>query len=154
MDGRFHRHIENCPKRFGDVFRVSPNDSSFCSQGAWTSTYTPSTKGVAKILTNGFYDMFGLGFDIQSIFTERDPTLAHQKRALFSTVLSAKGLARQEPIMQKNINMFVEKLGKVGNAERGVDMSKWFIYLGFDILGAMAFGESFGCVETGRLSTT
>jgi hypothetical protein len=111
MDDRFHRHIENCHKRYGDVFRVSPNELSFCSRGAWTSIYTPSTKGVAKILKNGFYDMFGLGFDIQSIFMERDPTLAHQKRALNSTALSAKGLARQEPIMQKNINTFVEKLG-------------------------------------------
>jgi Cytochrome P450 len=130
---------------------VSPNELSFCSPGAWTAIYTPSNKGVAKILKNEFYDMFGAGFEIQSMGTERDPVLAHQKRTLFSSALSAKGLAQQEPVMQKNINRFVEKLGKLGNTGNGIGMAKWFIYLGFDILGEMAFGDSFGCVERGGL---
>ncbi|RYN85203.1 hypothetical protein AA0119_g13308 [Alternaria tenuissima] len=91
--------------------------------------------------------MFGAGMDIQSIGTERDPIMAQRKRALFSTALSAKGLAQQEPVMQKNVDLFVEKLGVLGSADDGVDMAKWFIYLGFDILGEMAFGESFECVQ-------
>jgi hypothetical protein len=37
--------------------------------------------------------------------------------------------------MYKYINLFVEKLGKLGNTDQGIDMAKWFIYLGFDILG-------------------
>ncbi|KAI0570726.1 cytochrome P450 [Pyrenophora tritici-repentis] len=147
MDGRFHRHLEECHKHYGDIVRVSPNELSFCSPGAWTAIYTPKIKGAAKILKNEFYDMFGAGMDIQSIGTERDPIMAQQKRALFSKALSAKGLAQQEPVMQKNIDLFVEKLGVLGSADDGVDMAKWFIYLGFDILGEMAFGESFGCVQ-------
>jgi hypothetical protein len=135
----------------GDVFRVSPNELSFCSPGAWSAIYTPNTKGVAKIIKNEFYDMFGAGLDIQSIGTERDPVLAHQKRSLFSAALSAKGLAQQEPIIQANVDMFVQKLGKLGNTEKGIDMAKWFLYVGFDILGQMAFGESFNCVERGGL---
>ena len=178
MDGRYHRHLENCHKTYGelilsslfiitfcplvqylklrlvvinvqpgDVFRVSPNELSFCSPGAWTAIYGPSNKGVAKIAKNEFYDMFGAGFTIQSIGTERNPTLAHKKRELFASALSARGLAQQEPVMQKNIDRFVAKLGKLGNGDNGIDMTKWFIYLGFDILGEMAFGDSFGCVE-------
>ncbi|KAI5923117.1 putative cytochrome P450 [Camillea tinctor] len=147
MDGQFHRHLENCHKRYGDVFRVSPNELSFCSPGAWTEIYTPSHKGVAKILKNEFYDVFGAGFEIQSIGTERDAVLAHQKRALFSAALSARGLAQQEPIIQKNLDLFVQKLGRLGSTAHGIDMAKWFIYVGFDILGEMAFGDSFGCVE-------
>ena len=134
----------------GDVVRVSPNELSFSSPGAWTAIYTPSTKGLAKIHKNEFYDMFGAGFEIQSLGTERDPVLAQQKRVLFSSALSARGLAQQEPVMQKNIDSFIQKLGKLGNTEKGIDMSKWFIYLGFDILGQMAFGESFGCVDRGK----
>jgi hypothetical protein len=135
----------------GDIVRVSPNELSFCSPGAWTAIYTPKIKGAATILKNEFYDMFGAGLDIQSIGTERDPVMAQQKRALFSTALSAKGLAQQEPVMQKNIDSFVDKLGVLGSAPDGVDMAKWFIYLGFDVLGEMAFGESFGCVQRGEI---
>lgn len=134
----------------GDVVRVSPNELSFSSPDAWTAIYTPSTKGVAKIHKNEFYDMVGAGFEIQSVGTERDPVKAQQKRSLFSSALSARGLAQQEPALQKHIDLFVEKLGKLGNTENGVDMSKWFIYLGFDILGQMAFAESFGCIERGK----
>lgn len=131
---------------------MSPNELSFCSPGAWTAIYTPNNKGVGKILKNEFYDMFGSGFKIQSIGTERNPVLAHQKRALFSSALSARALAQQEPVMHKHINLFIEKLGKLGNTDQGIDMAKWFIYLGFDILGEMAFGDSFGCVERGELT--
>jgi hypothetical protein len=130
---------------------VSPNELSFCSPGAWTAIYTPNNKGVAKILKNEFYDMFGAGMKIQSLGTERDPVLAQQKRALFSAALSARGLAQQEPVMHKNIDLFVEKLGQLGGSNEGVDMAKWFIYLGFDILGEMAFGDSFGCVQRGKI---
>ncbi|KAM3067157.1 hypothetical protein ACMFMG_011710 [Clarireedia jacksonii] len=52
--------------------------------GAWTAIYTPRNKGVGKILKNEFYDMFGSGFKIQSIGTERNPVSSHKKRALFS----------------------------------------------------------------------
>ena len=83
--------------------------------------------------------------------TERDPVLAHEKRVLFASTLSAKGLAQQEPIVQKNANLVVEKLGKLGNKDKGINMAKWFIYLGFDILGGIASRDSFGCVERGEL---
>lgn len=128
---------------------MSPNELSFCSPGAWTAIYAPSNKGVAKIAKNEFYDMFGAGMEIQSLGIERDPVVAHRKRALFSSALSAKGLAHLEPVMQKNVDLFIEKLGKLGNTEKGMDMTEWFIYLGFDITGEMAFGDSFGCIGRG-----
>ncbi|KAF2003109.1 cytochrome P450 [Amniculicola lignicola CBS 123094] len=147
MDGKFHKHLENCHNRYGTIIRVSPNELSFCSPESWTAIYMPRNKGVAKIPKNEFYDMFGAGMEVQSLGTERDPVLAHQKRALFSAALSAKALAKQETVIQKNVDLFVSKLGKLGSGEEGINMTKWFIYLGFDIIGEMSFGESFGCVE-------
>jgi hypothetical protein len=170
MDGRWHRHIEECHNRYGkfypakfakikivkvdallgDVFRVSPDELSFCTPDAWTDIYGPGSKGVGKILKNEFYEVFGSGFEVQSLGTERDPVQAQKKRALFANALSVKGLAQQEPIMQDHIDIFVDKLGKLGNNDAGIDMSKWFIYIGFDIIGQMSFGDSFGCVERGE----
>ncbi|KAI0154590.1 putative cytochrome P450 [Xylariaceae sp. FL1272] len=147
LGGKFHRHIEACHEQYGDVVRVSPNELSFCTASAWGDIYTPNHKGIAKVPKNEFYQVFGLGFEHQSIGTERDPTVAHQKRALFSQAFSAKGLAEQEPVMQRNVDAFIDKLGKLGGTEKGIDMTKWFIFIGFDVLGEMAFGESFGCVE-------
>lgn len=33
--------------------------------------------------------------------------------------------------------------------EGGVDLTEWFEMVAFDVLGEMAFGEGFGCVENG-----
>ncbi|KAI1323877.1 putative cytochrome P450 [Xylariaceae sp. FL0255] len=142
-DGKFHRHIELCHRKYGDVFRVSPNELSFCHPEAWTEIYGPNNKGVAKIPKAEFYDAFGASFTVQSLGTERDPVLALQKRSLFTSALTPRALGSQEPVLQKNIDVFVEKLG----VRRNVDMAKWFIYVGFDIIGEMAFGDSFGCID-------
>lgn len=96
--------------------------------------------------------MFGAGFEVASVGVERDPRLAAQKRELFAAAFSAKGLAQQEAVIRRQVDEWVQKLGQLGDTEQGIDMTKWFIYLGFDLVGEMSFGESFGCVRRGKLA--
>jgi len=131
----------------GDVLRVSPNELSFASASAWKAIYGVQ-KG-APIIKSEFYDMIGLGFDIGSLGSERNPHTATQKRSLFADAFSDKNLAAQEPVMQKFVDLMIEKLGKLGKNKGGVDMDKWFVYFSFDLTGEMAFGESFSCLERG-----
>ena len=42
-------------------------------------------------------------------------------------------------------------VGLEGQNENHIDMTKWFEMVAFDILGEMAFGESFGCIEQSLL---
>ncbi|KAF2793127.1 putative cytochrome P450, partial [Melanomma pulvis-pyrius CBS 109.77] len=147
MGGRFHLHIEKCHKRYGEVFRVSPNELSFCSVGARRAIYTPRKRGVAQIPKNEFYEVLNSGFEVASLGTETDPYLGQQKREYFSAAMSAKGLAQQEPVIQRTIDTWIEKLEKLGGSKNGIDMAKWFLYVSFDVVGEMAFGESFGCIE-------
>lgn len=150
---RIHQSHEELIISIGSVIRVSPKELSFASAPAWKAIYSPRGRnGVAKIAKGEFYDGFGAGMEVQSMGTERDPFLAAQKRDLFSEALSVQGLQTQESVMQDNINQWVKKLGELGSGEKGMDMQKWFIYLGFDLTGAMSFGESFGCVERGAFS--
>ena len=44
----------------------------------------------------------------------------------------------------------ITKLSQLGGPKsRGLDMSKWYEMGAFDVLGDMAFGESFHCIESG-----
>lgn len=97
-----------------------------------------------------FYDMLGSGFSEACLATERDPKIAVQKRGLFLPALSKKALLGQEVIIQRCIDGFLEKLGKLGGGPHGLDMTKWYMMLSFDIAGEMAYGETFGCVESGK----
>jgi len=135
----------------GDVFRVGPNELSFASAQAYKDIYAARNPVVPK---SEFYDMLGAGFSEADLVCERDHKLALQKRALFLSALSSKALMEQEVVIQRCIDAFVEKLGKLGNTTEGLDMTKWYMMLSFDIAGEMAFGESFGCIDSGKRSLT
>ena len=98
---------------------------------------------------NEFYDMFGAGFSQACLATEKDHKRAGLKRGLFSAAFSAKALSEQESIMQSCINAFVTKCGRLGGSPQGLNLVKWYEMVSFDILGVMAFGESFDCIENG-----
>ena len=69
-------------------------------------------------------------------------------RRLLSRSFSNKALKEQEDLVQKCVDEFVEKIGVRGkSSKRGLDMTEWYEMISFDILGEMAFGESFHCVE-------
>ena len=94
--------------------------------------------------------MFGSGFAEACLASEKDPRRAGGKRGLFSGAFSAKALMEQEVVLQRCIDSFVRKVGWLGGGKRGINLVKWYEMVSFDILGEMAFGESFDCVEKGR----
>ncbi|KAK7749837.1 hypothetical protein SLS53_000418 [Cytospora paraplurivora] len=131
----------------GHVFRVGPNELSFASATSFKAIYGNRTAGEPKVTKDAFYDMFGSGFNEACLGSEKDPRKAGNKRGLFSAAFSAKALSEQEVIIQHCIDQFIEKLGILGSGPQGVDMVKWYEMVSFDILGEMAFGETFGCIE-------
>lgn len=68
-----------------------------------------------------------------------------------SSAFSTKSLLEQEDIVNEVIDKFIEKIGIFGDSSNGIDMTKWYQMAVFDIFGEMAFGESFGSLEMGRL---
>ena len=53
----------------------------------------------------------------------------------------------QEPILQKNVNLLLKQLQRLSLQGLPVDLRLWYNYVTFDMIGDLAFGESFGCVE-------
>jgi hypothetical protein len=73
------------------------------------------------------------------------------KKKHLSSAFSPRSLAAQEGIIQKCTDTFVTKIGPLSRkAKTGVNMVEWFEMNAFDLLGEMAFGESFGCVDEGE----
>lgn len=82
------------------------------------------------------------------IGSERNPSKHSQMRRSLSTAFSTKALSEQESIVVKNIDGFVDMVAQTGGPNtEGLNMTKWYEMLAFDILGDMAFGESFHCIE-------
>ena len=68
-------------------------------------------------------------------------------KRLLTSAFSIRALNEQENITQDCIDTFVNKLQDIGTSELGIDMMMWYEMIAFDILGEMAFGESFQCIE-------
>ncbi|KAI0454857.1 cytochrome protein [Xylaria acuta] len=148
MSGRSHRAIERQHKKYGPVFRVSPNELSFASVDSWKTIYGFPPPGQPHLVKSEFYDIYGAGFKTGCIGSERDPQQHASKKKNLSAAFSTKALNAQEALVQKCWDQFVEKIGPLSRATpEGINIVKWFEMVTFDILGEMAFGESFHCIE-------
>ncbi|KAM4067578.1 cytochrome p450 [Hirsutella rhossiliensis] len=128
--GRVHVAIEQQHRKFGPIVRVSPNELSFGSVESWKAIY---------------------GFKKLCIGSERDPSKHGNMRKMLSAAFSQKSLLDQEKIVSDKIDQFVEIIGVKGSAESdGINLTKWYEMVSFDILGEMAFGESFYSLEAGK----
>ncbi|KAH0370261.1 benzoate 4-monooxygenase cytochrome P450, partial [Aureobasidium melanogenum] len=73
-------------------------------------------------------------------------------RAQLGNAFSDKSLREQEGLINEPIDMFIEQIGKLGSGTQGVDIVIWFNFMTFDIIGSLAFGESFGGLESAKFN--
>lgn len=137
----------------GPVFRVSPNELSFASTTSWKAIYGLPAPGQEQLIKGELYDIFGAAYKTGCIGSERDPAVHSRKKKNLTAAFSSKALAGQESIVQACLDGFITKLGPLSRESggQGINVVKWLEMVIFDILGEMAFGESFGCVEKGNV---
>jgi cytochrome P450 len=135
----------------GPVFRVSPNELSFASVTSWKEIYGHQPADKQALNKSEFYDMYGAGFKSLCIGSERVPQRHRRMKTSLSAAFSTKALLEQETLVAKVIDSFVSRVGREGGSgTQGMNMTKWFEMVAFDILGEMAFGESFHSIEDGQ----
>lgn len=69
-------------------------------------------------------------------------------RRVLAHAFSDKEIREQEPLVRKHVDVLMWRLNEL-SATGTVDMSKWLNWATFDIIGDLAFGEPFGCLEKG-----
>lgn len=132
---------------------MSPNELSFASLESYNDIYGFPKAGRAQFIKSDFYDIYGSAYKTGCIGSERDPVLHAQKKKNLAPAFSSKALERQEDIVQRYLDDFVSKIGPLSTrSPEGIDITKWFEMVTFDILGEMAFGESFHCLADGTLT--
>lgn len=131
----------------GPVFRVSPNELSFASVESWKAIYGTPAPGQEHCIKSEFYDVFAAGYDSKCIGSERNPQRHSQMKRTLTPAFSTTALTGQEDIVRDGIDRFLAKIREKSSKNAGLNMTHWYEMLAFDLLGEMAFGQSFGCVE-------
>lgn len=130
------------------MVRVGPTGLSFISPEAWLDIYArkPGQDEFYKDPLRYTKDLCING--AQEILTADEIDHARQRRVL-AHAFSDKAIRAQEPLVRKHVDVLMSQLAR--NSTKGdVDMSKWLNWTTFDIIGDLAFGEPFGCLETGN----
>lgn len=95
--------------------------------------------------------MYGAAFDSWCIASERDPQKHRRMKKALSGSFSHRALIEQEQIVAGCVERFVAKIGerglldnknindkkKKGQEEEGLDMTKWYEMVAFDVLGEL-----------------
>jgi cytochrome P450 len=68
-------------------------------------------------------------------------------RKYLSNAFSDRSLKEQEYLVSEVVDLFIEKIGEKG--DDGVDLVLWLNLTTFDIIGNLAFGQSFEGVASG-----
>ena len=134
----------------GPVVRVAPHELSFNTAQAWKDIYG-HRKGHATFIKSHFYDGGSFANQAHSIVSERDPVEHSKMRKHLSSAFSDRALKEQEHLVAEKADEFINQIGKLGSTPTGIDMTLWFNLLTFDVLGELAFGQSFDGLKLGMI---
>ncbi|KAI1414777.1 putative toxin biosynthesis cytochrome P450 monooxygenase [Hypoxylon sp. FL1857] len=124
-------------RRYGPVVRIAPNDISYTNAEAWPTIFGHHDPDLE------FYGALGL-------FSADGEDHFRQRRQL-SPAFSERALREQEPLITHYIDRTMERLSEKAQARIPVDLSSWFNFVTFDIIGDLMFGHDvFECVEKSR----
>jgi cytochrome P450 len=115
---------------------------------SWRAIYGHAPPGQKIAVKSEFYEIYGAGFRELCIGSERDPSKHAGMRKMLSSAFSQRALLEAEELVANTIDLFIRTIGDIGSAPEGLNMTKWYEMVSFDILGEMAFGESFGSIES------
>ncbi|KAF7539526.1 hypothetical protein G7054_g2049 [Neopestalotiopsis clavispora] len=133
-------------EKYGDVVRIAPNELAFSHPQAWKDImgHHPGARAEMEKYDH-FYRPVSFGpVDIVSAHREEHSRL----RRLMSHGFSDRSMQAQQPIINQYIDLFIQRRHEhCFGSEKPVDLAAWFNFTTFDIIGDLAFGESFGCLE-------
>lgn len=132
--------------KHGPVVRIAPDELAFADADAWKDIMTQKS----GVLECGKWVAYYTPRDGHPGSIMYAPTEVHAGiRRNMAYGFSERSMREQEAIMQSYINLLIRRLRENCGArgEKPVDLTAWYNFTTFDIIGDLAFGEPFGCLE-------
>jgi cytochrome P450 len=131
-------------KKYGDIVRVAPDELAFSHPDAWNDIMGHRQGVLEMEKASWFYRP--IEEDPLHIVNESREQHGRLRRQM-AHGFSEKALRDQEPLIRGYVNLLLQRLRENSQGGQPVVLSDWYNYTTFDIIGDLAFGESFGCLE-------
>lgn len=163
LNGRLHTDTAALHRKYGPVVRVAPNELAFADPSSWKDVMGGGSKELAK-----WGDVY-LVPEFMPPHLQNTVDKEHHKmlRRAVAPGFSDQSLRAQEGLISKYINNLIERLKEScvagqpskddlstydgqsgsGGCSAVVDLERWYRFTVFDIIGDLALGESFGCLN-------
>ena len=147
LRGEWPHKLNQLHREYGPVVRFTANNVSFTTPGAWKTIYGHRAAGQETFQKDRIaYRPTTSGHPHIIVANDIDH---RRQRRLLSHAFSEKALRGQEDIMKHYIDLFITKLAEQARAGEAVDIVRWYNFTTFDLIGDLAFGQPFGCIESG-----
>lgn len=145
LKGRLHTDTAALHRKYGPVVRVAPNELAFADPSSWKDVMGGGSKEIAK-----WGDAYLLpAFMAPHLQNTVDKEHHKMLRRAVAPGFSDQSLRAQEPLVSKYIENLTKRLRESCTAGSPVvNMEKWYRFTVFDIIGDLALGESFGCLNS------
>ncbi|CAG8266142.1 unnamed protein product [Penicillium salamii] len=131
-------------KRYGDIVRIAPDELAFSHPDAWQEIMGHRKGQPEFTKATWFYrPMEDQPTHVVNATREQHGRLRRQLAHGFSE----KAMRDQEPLIRGYVDLLLERLGGFCTPGDSVALSDWYNFTTFDIIGDLAFGESFGCLQ-------
>ncbi|APA13853.1 hypothetical protein SS1G_13957 [Sclerotinia sclerotiorum 1980 UF-70] len=152
VTGKLPMKIKELHDQYGDAVRVAPNFLEYNSSAAFEDIYG-FVKGHHKKNFEKNLAERGTPPNQPLNIVTSGGDFHRRLRRVQTHAFSDKALTSQEPLIQEYARDFISGLIKFSSltSDNSIDLGKWYNFTTFDLIGDLAFGESFNCVETGKM---
>lgn len=148
LRGQLPYRIRDFHRKYGPIVRTAPDELSFTDARAWNDIYGLQDGRFQNEKDQYAYTPRMPGFE-RNILLAPDDDVHSRLRRIYGPAFTVTAVKEQVGLLTKYSNLLITQL-KIAIEKNPVqDMSAWFNFAIFDILGDFAFGEEFHGLDSG-----
>ncbi|KAJ0343918.1 hypothetical protein KNSL1_009885 [Colletotrichum chrysophilum] len=141
-------YIHSLHERYGPVVRITPDEISVADPDGYIDIYRMGS----GFIKSKFYKQISGGAN-PAIFTIIDPKEHAARRKLFARAFTISSIRENcEALVREKVEKATDCIRSEAMQGRS-DVLKWWTLMASDVVGHLAFGESFELLELGKLLT-
>ncbi|PWY67718.1 cytochrome P450 [Aspergillus eucalypticola CBS 122712] len=123
--------------KYGEIVRIGPNELSFTNNAAWNDIF-------AKVPGRAQWPRH----------PKRVPQGKNGPQSIMNTAGTYHARFRRllnHAFSERYIDIFINKVDDFARTGQSIDVTKWFVMVGFDVISDLGWSEPFNCVENGEV---
>ncbi|KAJ1334018.1 aspirochlorine biosynthesis cytochrome P450 monooxygenase [Microdochium nivale] len=146
--GTWHNVLLDLHNKYGPIVRYTSHDISTISPESWKIIYGHKTDPARTFQKDT--DFYGTTPDGDHTIITAGNDDHRRVRRTMAHAFSEKALRGQEHILKHYTDIFITKMAEKAATGEAVNMVAWYNYTTFDLIGDLAFGKPFGCLNSGQ----